>query len=203
MVRILLADDHDIVRQGLRDILEPRRDWEVVSEAINGQEAVEKASETLPDVAILDYSMPCMNGIEAARQIRERAPRTEVLIFTMYDSESIVDEVRRAGVRGYVLKSEAQSQLARAIECVARGKEFFNGQASPTRAAPSSERKPLTPRERSVLQLVADGCTNKQIARRLGISLQTVQTYRISLRSKLDLRTTAALVRYAIRHGIA
>ena len=203
MTRILIADDHDVVRQGLRNILEARRDWEVVDEAANGKEAVERAIETLPDVAILDYSMPSMNGIEAARQIREGAPRTEILVFTMYDNESMVDQLRRAGVRGYVLKSEAPSQLARAVECVAQGREVFGTEICRSRVAPRSECKPLTPRERSVLQLIAEGYTNKQVARQLGIGQKTVETYRLSLRTKLELSTTAALARYAIRHGIA
>jgi len=137
VTRILIADDHDVVRQGLRNILEARRDWEVVDEAANGKEAVERAIETLPDVAILDYSMPSMNGIEAARQIREGVPRTEILIFTMYDNESMVDQLRRAGVRGYVLKSEAPSQLARAVECVAQGREFFGTGICRSQVAPA------------------------------------------------------------------
>jgi DNA-binding NarL/FixJ family response regulator len=205
VTRILIADDHDVVRHGLRSILEARRDWEVVGEAANGKDAVEKAIDTSPDVAILDYSMPFLSGVEAACQIRERVPRTEILIFTMHDNESVVDQFKRAGVRGYVLKSEAQSHLVRAVQLLAQGKTFFSGEVGQSQAARpgSSERKPLTARERSVLQLIAEGCTNKQVARQLGISLKTVETYRLSLRDKLDLTTTAALVRYAIRQGIA
>jgi DNA-binding NarL/FixJ family response regulator len=202
VIRILLADDHDIVRDGLRSILEARHGWEVVSEAANGREAVEKAIETSPNVTILDYAMPFVNGIEAARQIRKLVPGTDILIFTMYDDATVVDQIVQAGARGYILKSEAQSQLARAVQSLAQGKPFFSQVG---RFANNRSFKPtaLTDRQRSVLQLIAKGHTNKQVARQLGIGLKTVETHRLALRCKLEVETTPALVRYAIRHGIA
>jgi DNA-binding NarL/FixJ family response regulator len=208
MVRILIADDHDVVRSGLRNILEAQRNWEVVAEACDGKEAVDKAVQTKPDVAIIDYSLPLVNGIEATRQIKARAPKTEVLIFTMHDSDALIQDLLKAGARGYLLKADATRHLIGAIESLAAHKPFFTAKVSETLldsflARPSRERAILTNRERGIVQLIAEGYTNKQIANLLNISLKTVETHRASIMRKLSLSSTAALVRYAIRNRIA
>jgi DNA-binding NarL/FixJ family response regulator len=207
MTRILLADDHAVVRTGLRHILEGHHGLEVVGEATNGREAIDKAIETTPDVVILDYSMPVVNGIEAASRIRERLPKTEILVFTMYDNESVIEQLLRAGVRGYVLKTEAKADLARAVEAVAQGKPYFSAEVSQRFATPgrgrAMEHAHLTRRERDVLRLIAEGHSNKQIARLLGIGSKTVETHRHIIKRKLNSGTSAGMVRYAIRHGIA
>jgi len=207
-VRILIGDDHDVVRSGLRSVLGTHHGWEVVGEATNGAEAIDKAVETAPDVVILDYSMPVVNGIEATRQIRAKLPKTEVLIFSMYDNEIVVGQALSAGARGFVLKTEAKAELIRAVESLAQGKPFFTGKSSQRVAGAFVERRgadrlDLTIRERSVLRLVAEGLTNKQIARSLDISVSTVETHRMAIKRKLDVGTSAGLARYAIRHGIA
>jgi DNA-binding NarL/FixJ family response regulator len=206
MLRILIADDHEVVRYGLRKVLERQPGWEVVAEADDGKDAISKAIETKPDVAVLDYAMPLINGIEATRQIRARLPSTEVLIFTAHYDDQLVQKCLKAGARGYVLKSDMESQLLTAIEFLADHKPFFAGTISetlldsflaiPTRDAaqvPPAIRNspPLTTDrleivERSVLQLVAEGHTNEQIAKRFHISLKFVET----------------LVHYAIRNGL-
>jgi DNA-binding NarL/FixJ family response regulator len=206
MLRILIADDHEVVRYGLRKILERQPGWEVVAEADDGKDAISKAIETKPDVAVLDYAMPLINGIEATRQIRARLPSTEVLIFTVHYEDQLVQKCLKAGARGYVLKSDIESQLLSAIEFLADHKSFFTGTISetlldsflaiPTRDAaqvppairnsppPTADRLEIM--ERSVLQLVAEGHTNEQIAKRFHISLKFVET----------------LVHYAIRNGL-
>ena len=208
MTRILIADDHDIVRSGLRTILETHPNWEVVGEAADGKEAISKAIETQPDVAVLDYSLPLANGIEVTREIRARLPRTEILIFTMHDNEMIFQELLKAGARGYLLKSDAKHHLIRAIEALAMHKPFFTGKASELllhsfRSRPGREASTLTDRERGVVQLIAAGHTNKQVANALGIGLKTVETHRATVMRKLNLSSSANLVRYAIRNKLA
>jgi DNA-binding NarL/FixJ family response regulator len=207
MIRILLADDHDVVRAGVRSIMESQDGWEVVGEAVDGQDAVRQALATHPDVVVLDYGLPVMNGIEATRQIRSRVPGTEVLIFTMHDTATLVREVLEAGARGFLLKSDARRFLIAAIESLAAHKPFFTGKVSEAlletylaKGPPSASL--LTPREKSVVQLIAEGQTNKKIADVLSISLKTVETHRASAIRKLNLDTTAALIRYAIRNKI-
>jgi DNA-binding NarL/FixJ family response regulator len=205
--RILIADDHEVVRSGLRGILEAQVNWEVVAEAADGKDAISKAIETKPDVAVVDYSLPAVNGLEVARQIRAQLPRTEVLIFTMYDNEMVVRELFKAGARGYLLKSDARRHLMNAIESLASHRPFFTPQVSEALldsflVDPSRERMTLTIRERGIVQLVAEGHTNKQIARVLSISLKTVETHRASIMRKLSLSSSAGLVRYAIRHNL-
>jgi len=208
MTRILIADDHDIVRSGLRTILEAHPNWEVVGEAADGKEAISKAIETQPDVAVLDYSLPLANGIEVTREIRARLPGTEILIFTMHDNEMIFQELLKAGARGYLLKSDAKHHLIRAIEALAMHKPFFTGKASELllhsfRSRPGREASTLTDRERGVVQLIAAGHTNKQVANALGIGLKTVETHRATVMRKLNLSSSANLVRYAIRNKLA
>src|SRR5436190_5217891 len=208
MTRILIADDHDIVRSGLRTILEAQPNWEVVGEAADGKEAISMAVETQPDIAVLDHSLPLANGIEVTREIRARLPRTEILIFTMHDNEMIFQELLKAGARGYLLKSDAKHHLIRAIEALAMHKPFFTGKASELllhsfRSRPGREASTLTDRERGVVQLIAAGHTNKQVANALGIGLKTVETHRATVMRKLNLSSSANLVRYAIRNKLA
>ena len=205
MTRILLADDHDVIRAGLRSILEPR--WKVVAEAANGKEAIHKAMEFKPDVAVLDYSMPLINGVDATRQIRARVPTVEVLIFTMHESEGLMHELLEAGARGYLLKSDAKHFLINAVESLAAHRPFFTGKVSDTLVEayltrPSPLEAVLTSRERGVVQLIAEGHSNKQIAHVLSISVKTVESHRATVMRKLNLSSAAALVRYAVRNKL-
>ena len=208
MTRILIADDHELVLSGLRAILEAHPNWEVVAEASDGKEAVAKAIETRPDVAVIDYSLPLANGIEATRKICARLPRTEVLIFTMHDNETLIQELLKAGARGYLLKSDARRYLIGAIESLALHRPFFTAKVSEALLdtflrKSNRKRSVLTPREQQVVQLIAEGHSNKQIASFLDIGIKTVETYRSSSMRKLHLGSAADLVRYAIRNEIA
>jgi DNA-binding NarL/FixJ family response regulator len=207
MTRIMIADDHEVVRSGLRKILESQPKWEVVGEACDGKEAVAKALELKPDIAVLDYALPLVNGIEATRQIRARQPRTEVLIFTMHDNETLIRDLLAAGARGFLLKSDAKRFLLAAIESLALHKPFFTAKVSEALLdsflkRPGHAQFALTPRERGVVQLIAEGHSNKQIANVLNISLKTVETHRAAVMRKLNLSSSASLVRYAIRNKI-
>ena len=212
MLRILLADDHDIVRRGLKDLLEQHVGWQVCAEAANGREAVELALQHRPHVAVIDLSMPELNGLEATRRIRQSLPDTEVLIFTMHESEELIREVLGAGARGYLLKSDAVRQLIPAVESLSQKKPYFAGRVSEvvldgflkggqvTLEGPTAER--LTSREREVVQLLAEGKSNKQIARLLDLSVKTVETHRTAAMRKLELNSLPDLVRYAVRMQI-
>jgi DNA-binding NarL/FixJ family response regulator len=212
MIRILLADDHDIVRRGLKDLLQQRVGWQVCAEAANGREAVELALQHQPHVAVIDLSMPELNGLEATRRIRQSLPETEVLIFTMHESEELIREVLGAGARGYLLKSDAVRQLIPAVESLSQKKPYFAGRVSEVvldgflkggqvaLEGPTAER--LTSREREVVQLLAEGKSNKQIARVLDLSVKTVETHRTAAMRKLELSSLPDLVRYAIRMQI-
>jgi DNA-binding NarL/FixJ family response regulator len=202
-MRILVADSYEIARSGLRLILE-RRGWKVVAEASDGQVAVQKAVELQPDVAILEYELPTMNGAYAARQIRDRVPGTEVLIFTDHDSDRALANVYAAGALGYLLKSEPKQALYTAVESMVHHQPFFASSISERMLSSylSTERAdqdPLTPKERLIVQLVAEGKSNKQAARILNVSVKTVETHRASAMAKLDCSSTAELVRYAVR----
>jgi DNA-binding NarL/FixJ family response regulator len=206
MTRILVADDHEVVRSGLRTILEKQPGFEVVGEAANGQEAVEAAVALRPDVVVLDYAMPVQNGVEATREIRARSPRTEILIFTMHDNEAIVEDVLAAGARGYLLKADANTHLIAAVQALSRHEAYISGKISAnlldtllTRRQ-AKKRDVLTPRERAVVQLIAEGNTNKDACARLGVSLKTIESHRAAAMRKLGLRSTADLVRYAVRN---
>lgn len=208
MTRIVIADDHDVVRSGLRSILEAHDGWQVVAEATNGKEAISKVLETKPDVAVLDYSLPLVNGIEATRQIHKRAPGTEILIFTMHDSDLLVRSLLEAGARGYLLKSDAKRYLIAAIESLSAHKPFFTGKVSEallaaflSKGGTTSERV-LSHREQSIVQLIAEGHSNKEISGVLNISLKTVETHRATAMRKLNISSTAGLVRYAVRNKL-
>jgi DNA-binding NarL/FixJ family response regulator len=207
VVRILIADDHEAVRVGLQKILEEQPNWEIVAVASDGKEAVRMAVETKPDIAIIDYSMPLMSGIEVTRQIRARLPKTEVLIFTIYDNDNLITELLKAGARGYLLKTEGKYHLLAAVEALASHRPFFTAKVSEallqSYAARSDKASVLTSRERQIVQLIAEGHTSKAIARLLNISIKTVETHRSTVMRKLNLSSVAALVRYAIRNKIA
>ena len=179
----------------------------MVAEAVDGKEAVSKALQTNPDVAILDYSLPLINGIEATRQIRARLPKTEVLIFTMHDTDSLIGELLAAGARGYLLKSDANCLLLAAVESLAAHKPYFTAKVSEAllgsfQAKPGEQQFSLTPRERAVVQLIAEGHSNKQTANVLNISLKTVESHRAAVMRKLNISSPASLVRYAIRNRL-
>jgi len=187
--------------------LQARPEWEVVAEAADGKEAVRKAIETNPDVAIVDYSLPLMNGIEVTHQIRSRLEGTEVLIFTMHDTDIVIEQLLNAGACGYLLKSDANKSLIEAVESLANHEPFFTGKVAATLlssflALPKRSGTPLSGRERSVVQLIAEGYTNKEVGELLHISLKTVESHRASVMHKLNLSSSAALVRYAIRNRI-
>ena len=203
-IRILLADDHNIVRQGLRALLE-RANFEVVAEAGDGQEAVRLAETLKPDIAVLDLVMPVLNGLDAGRQIIQRGVGA-VILLTMHTGEHHVAAALRAGIRGYLLKSQAAEDLVHGIREVSRGRIFLSPEVSRIVVdgylSGTTLTDPLAPREREVLQLVAEGKTSKEIAAQLGLSVKTAESYRTHIMEKLDIHETAGLVRYAIRRGL-
>jgi DNA-binding NarL/FixJ family response regulator len=211
-IRILLADDHTLMRQGLRHILEGHEDFEIVAEASSGIEAVEAARDFKPDVAVVDVAMKELNGIEATAQMLKHSPHTAVLILSMYSDERYVLRAVKAGARGYLLKNSAGDELIQAILAVQKGTAFFspavaqifqNGFARLKDARDMQDRfELLTDRERQIYQLLAEGNSNKDIANRLSLSLHTVETHRWRLMEKLDLHSTADLVLSAVRRGL-
>jgi DNA-binding NarL/FixJ family response regulator len=211
-LRILLADDHTVVRQGLRKVLEERPDWVVVAEAGNGREAVQKAEEMKPDVAILDVAMPLLNGIEATRQIVKRLPATRVLVLTMHADEAYVNQILKAGATGYLLKDSADVDLIQAVGAVSQGKSFFSPGVARLMLDDyvrqladkgiTDRYESLSEREREIFQLIAEGKANKEIAVILSISPSTVETHRARIMEKLDLHSAAEIVLYAVRRGV-
>jgi DNA-binding NarL/FixJ family response regulator len=207
-VQILLADDHEIVRHGLRRLLETQQGWKICGEAGSGVEAVEKTRELKPDVVILDHSMPELSGAEAARQILKELPKTEIVILTMHDSEQLLREVLEAGVHGYVLKSDAMCDMVSAVRALLDHKRYLSPGASGVAVEgflhPSAEIESgrLTPREREIVQLLTQGKSNKEVASALDISVKTVEAHRANIMHKLNLPSFADLVHYAIRTGI-
>ena len=212
-LRILIADDHEVFRRGVRDIIEEQPGWQVVAEAGNGRQAVEMARELQPDIVVLDISMPELNGLDAARQILQASPGCEILILTLHDSEQLAEEVLKAGVRAYILKSDAAHDLVAALSALQRHQPMFtskiagmvlDGFLHSTRSAKVSQvAVELTAREREIVQLLAEGKSNKEVARALGISVKTAETHRANVMHKLGLHSTAELVRYALRNRIA
>ncbi|MCE9611776.1 MAG: response regulator transcription factor [Chthoniobacter sp.] len=210
-VQILVADDHELIRDGLRIRLESVPNWHVCGEAGNGAQAVELARKFFPDVAVLDISMPELNGVEATRQIRQACPQTEVLILTMQDSESLVREVLAAGARGFILKTDATRLLIGAVQALAAHQPFFTGRVadlvlgdflSPAHPGASAEAGRLSPRERQITQLLAEAKTSKEAATALGISVKTIDAHRANIMRKLEIHSVAELVRYAIREKL-
>jgi DNA-binding NarL/FixJ family response regulator len=208
VTRILIADDHEVVRSGVRAILEAHEGWEVVAEAGDGKDAIAKAVQTRPDVAIIDYSLPVMNGIEVTRQINAKLPTTEILIFTIHDSDVLVTEVLGAGARAYLLKSESNRYLTAAVEALAEHKPFFSGKISQRLLnafladRKGQPKRALTPRERMVLQLIAEGHSNREMAEILNLSIKTIESHRAEVMRKLNLKSIAALVRHAVRNRL-
>ena len=211
-LRILLADDHEVVRRGLRALLEGQEDVKVCGEASDGREAIQKAARLKPDVAILDATMPVLGGLEAARQILKLAPETEILILTMHESEQMVCEALNAGAHGYVVKSEAGHELVAALRALRQHKMFFSPRAERIVRACSPDTKTrsdglasrhLTQREREIVQLLAEGSSTKEVATTLGIAVKTAETHRTNIMRKLDVHSVVDLVRYALRNNIA
>ena len=211
VLRILVVDDHDVVRQGLRSLLENHPGWEVCGEASTGREALEKSQQLKPDVVILDVAIPELNGLEVGRRIRKARPETQLLMLTMYESEDLVGEVLKVGARGFILKSDAGRDLVAALEALSQHKPYFTSkvaqlvfEGSLTRAIPSGAARPrrnrLSTREREVVQLLAEGKSNKEIAESLNISVKTVEAHRSNIMHKLDLHSISELTRYAIRN---
>jgi DNA-binding NarL/FixJ family response regulator len=211
-LRILLGDDHTLVRQGLRKILEARPEWQVVAEASDGRDAVRQALSGQPDVAILDIGMPLLNGIEATRQIVRRCPNIRVLILSMHSDEAYIIQSLKAGAHGYLLKDSADTELIRGVAAVASGQSFF----SPSVAKVMLDEyvrhlaekgivdrfESLSEREREIFQLAAEGHSNKEVANLLSVSPATVETHRAHIFQKLDIHNTAELVLYAVRRGV-
>ncbi|MGH8261208.1 MAG: response regulator [Steroidobacteraceae bacterium] len=209
VLRILIADDHELIRRGLAAALGDRPEWTIVAEAADGRQAVALATRTMPDIAVLDLTMPGLNGLEATRQIRAALPRVRVLIVTAHESEQLVREVLEAGALGYVLKSDAGRTLVQAIESLRDERPFFtsaiarhvvDGYLSAAQGA--ARAPPLTPRERHIIQLLAEGRSNKDVAHLLHISPKTVETHRANVMRKMGFESLADLVRYAVRNRI-
>jgi DNA-binding NarL/FixJ family response regulator len=211
-VRILLGDDHTLVRQGFRKILEAQPDWEVVGEVSNGRDAVREAASVKPDVVVLDIGMPLLNGIEATRQIVRRSPHTQILILSMHSDEAYITQALKAGARGYLLKDSADTELIRGVAAVAAGKSFFSPAVAKVmlddyvrhlaEKGIVDRLESLSEREREVFQLVAEGHSNKEIADLLSVSPATIETHRAHILQKLDVHNTAELVLYAVRRGV-
>jgi DNA-binding NarL/FixJ family response regulator len=213
--RILLADDHEVVRAGLRALLEEQNGWEVVAEAVDGREAVDKATKLKPDAVVIDIAMPSLNGLEAVRQIIKAVPHTKVLVLTMYDSDPLIQQVLQAGARGYLLKSDAGRDLVSAIDALRRNKTFFTPKVSQMvlegyldkgpkekKEVGEAESLRLTSRQREIVQLLAEGKSSKEVAAVLGLSVKTAETHRANIMRKLDCHSVTELVRYAIRNHI-
>jgi DNA-binding NarL/FixJ family response regulator len=210
-VRILIADDHELIRRGLVSALAERPEWSIVAEAADGRQACELAARLTPEIAVLDLTMPELNGLDATRQIRASTPKTRILIVTAHESEQLIRDVLDAGAMGYVLKSDAGRVLVQAIEALLDERPFFtskvarfvlegylrSGEDSVTQAAVA-----LSPRERQIVQLLAEGSNNKEVARALGLSVKTVETHRSNVMRKMEFGSLADLVRYAIRNKI-
>jgi len=212
-LRILIADDHDLMRRGIKTLLQSHAGWEVCGEAKTGREVVDKAEKLKPDIVILDIGMPDLNGVEAARRIRKASAATEVLILSMHYSDQLIREIVEAGVRGYVVKSDSDRDLVIAVENLAKHKPFFTSHATEVilssfnmggsvKESPQLVSGRLTSREREIVQLLAEGKSSKEAASSLGISVKTVETHRANVMRKLELHSVSELVRYAVRNLI-
>ena len=214
-LRILVADDHDIIRRGLKQLLTAKPGWEVCAEAKNGREAVTLAEQHKPDVVVMDVSMPELNGLEAVRRIRKQLPKTEIVVLTLHFSDQLVHDIVEAGARGYIMKSDADRDLVAAVEALSVKRPFFTAKAgdmvlngfrrrdSKQPAAIEHEfRGRLTGREREIVQLLAEGKSSKEVAVALGISIKTAETHRANIMRKLELHSVSELVRYAVKNQI-
>jgi DNA-binding NarL/FixJ family response regulator len=213
-LRVLVADDHEIVRKGLRSILEEQPGWEVTGEASDGREAVDKVRSLRPDVSVVDVGMPGLNGLEATRQMLRNDPETKVLILTMHESDPLIREVLDAGARGYLLKSDASRDLVSAIDAIRRNKTYFTARVAQMVLDGYLDKKPrtpaeaevptsrLTPRQREIVQLLAEGKSSKEVAVALGLSVKTAETHRANIMRRLNCHSVSELVRYAIRNNI-
>jgi DNA-binding NarL/FixJ family response regulator len=209
-IKVLLAEDHTIVRQGIRSLLEPQMDIEVIGEAEDGLDAVKKTEELRPDVVIMDISMPKLNGIDATRLIKKNVPNAKVLVLTMHELQEYVEQILRAGASGYLVKKTAMSELINAIRAVNQGLSFLSPSVSKKivdkyikkTMDKGTEKEPITGRERQILQLIAEGHSNKEIAKILSLSIRTVEAHRLSIMDKLDIHDVAGLTRYAIQKGL-
>jgi DNA-binding NarL/FixJ family response regulator len=209
---VLLADDHDIVRKGLRKIIEGQPGWRIVADVNNGRAAVEQANQFEADIAILDIGMPLLNGLEAARQISKTGSQTKILILTMHESEALIQQVLETGARGYLLKSDAVRDLVPAIEALSQNKTFFTSKVAQMvldgylgkskEISNEIDSLPLTARQREIVQLVAEGKSSREVALQLGVALKTIETHRANLMRRLGCHTVAELVRYAVRNKI-
>jgi DNA-binding NarL/FixJ family response regulator len=210
-VRILIADDHELIRRGLASALAERPDWSIVAEAADGRQASELAARLTPDIAVLDLTMPELNGLDATRQIRAATPKTRILIVTAHESEQLIRDVLDAGAMGYVLKSDAGRVLVQAIEALLDERPFFTSKVARVvlegylrsgEDAGAQAAVALSPRERHIVQLLAEGNNNKEVARALQLSVKTVETHRSNIMRKMEFGSLADLVRYAIRNKI-
>lgn len=212
-LRILIADDHDVMREGTRAVIERQPGWEVCGIATTGREAVAQAFELQPDIIIMDMTMPDLNGLDAAIQIRRRLPRTEILIFTAHETDQLIREVFEAGAKSFIFKGQAHTYLVEAIQSLAQHKPFFTSKVSEILFADMLHRSDretngsqpgqrLSAREREIVQLLSEGGSNKEVASSLGISVRTAETHRASILRKLSLDSVASLVRYAVRNKI-
>ena len=212
-MRILVVDDHDVVRRGLKSVLEAHPGWQVCAEATNGRNAAAQVEQLKPDVVVMDISMPDMNGLEAARQIKKTYPKAEIVILSVHFSDQLVRDIVDAGAKSYILKSDAERDLVIAVEAVSNHRSYFTTQVSDMvmdgfrrrDAAPSPQvlaRERLTGREREIVQLLAEGRSSKQVATTLGISTKTAETHRANIMRKLSIHSVSDLVRYAVRNQI-
>lgn len=212
-VRLLVADDHEIVRKGLKAVLEAQPGWTVLAEASDGREAVEKAKQLKPDVTVLDLGMPSLNGLEASRQILKNDSSAKILILTMHETDPLIRDVLDAGARGYVLKTDASRDLVTAVNAVRSNKTFFTAKVAqmvldgyldtkPRAPEPESPKIRLTPRQREIVQLLAEGKSSKEVAAVLGLSIKTAETHRANIMRRLDCHSVSELVRYAVRNNI-
>jgi DNA-binding NarL/FixJ family response regulator len=212
-LRILVADDHDIMRRGLKQLLTSKPGWEICAEAKNGREAVALAEQHKPDVVVMDISMPELNGLEAVRRIRKQLPKTEIVVLTLHFSDQLVQDVVEAGARGYIMKSDADRDLVAAVEALSCRRSFFTPQAGEmvlngfrkrdAKAEAEHEyRGRLTDREREIVQLLAEGKSSKEVAVALGISVKTAETHRANIMRKLEIHSVSELVRYAVKNQI-
>lgn len=211
-LRILVADDHELMRRGVRSLLEAEPGWKVIAEASNGQELLKKAQETRPDVVVLDIGMPVLNGLEASRRLKKTLPSVKILILSMHDSEQVARSVLESGARGYVTKADTARDLVLAVEALCRNKTFFTSHVDQLvleaflQDDPSHKKKMtidrLTSRQREIVQLLAEGKTSKEVAAHLAVSVKTVETHRANIMKRLGCHSVSDLVVYAIRNGI-